>query len=250
MCECNEQRNTASQASRRQFLRFGGGAALLTAGAMMLPAMPAIAAPKDGPLPKPQNDLTPDLALSRLMDGNQRYVEGVARRHDFLSEREALASGQNPFAAILSCADSRIAPEYAFDSARGDIFAVRVAGNFVTTDGLASLEYAVAVLGTPVIMVLGHEACGAVKAGVQRATDGTTFPGHIDTLAKAVEPSVKTVMGKSGNVLDNAIRQNVLDNVERLKGASAVLTEALAAKRLKIVGGVYELASGKVQLLG
>src|SRR5262249_24413641 len=129
--------------------------------------------------PKPENDLSPDEALERLMEGNERYVQGVARRHDFLNEREALTTGQNPYAGILSCADSRIAPEYAFDSGRGDLFVCRVAGNFLNDDGLASFEYAVQVLHTPLLMVLGHEACGAVEAAIKSVGEGTTLPGHL-----------------------------------------------------------------------
>ncbi len=149
-----------SMKDRRNFLQL----AAVSAGATLLAgAMPSLAyaAPTRASVPKPANDLSPQLALQRLMDGNQRYVDGVTKRHDFMSEREALVGGQNPFVAVLSCADSRIAPEYAFDTARGDLFAVRVAGNFVTDNGLASLEYAVAVLGTPLIMVLGHDMCVA-----------------------------------------------------------------------------------------
>ncbi len=124
--------------------------------------------------------LSPDAALKRLMEGNARYVDGVARRHDFKHEREALAGGQNPFAAVLSCADSRIAPEYAFDTGRGDLFVCRVAGNFAGTETIASLEYAVAVLNTPMILVLGHDACGAVDATLKALKDNNhrrdTFP--------------------------------------------------------------------------
>src|SRR4029453_12633647 len=116
--------------------------------------------------PKPENVMSPDASLKRLMEGNQRYVEGVARRHDFTHDPEALAGGQNPFAALLSCAASRIAPEYAFDSGRGDLFVCRVAGNFASNEMLASLEYAVAVLGAPLVLVLGHESCGAVDAAI------------------------------------------------------------------------------------
>ena len=105
------------------------------------------------------------------MAGNARYVEGVSKRHDFKHEREALSKGQNPFAAVLSCADSRIAPEYCFDTARGDVFVCRVAGNFASEDIVASLEYTVAVLNTPLILVLGHESCGAIEATITaRAT--------------------------------------------------------------------------------
>ena len=111
------------------------------------------------------------------MNGNARYIDGVTQRHDFKHEREALSSGQNPFAAMLSCADSRIAPEFCFDTARGDVFVCRVAGNFANDDIVASLEYAVQVLNTPLIMVLGHDACGAVDATIKSIKDGTTLPG-------------------------------------------------------------------------
>jgi hypothetical protein len=116
----------------------------------------ALAAKPKGPV-KPENVLSPDAALDRLMQGNARYVEGVSRRHDFKHEREPLSTGQNPFAAVLSCADSRIAPEYCFDTARGDVFVCRVAGNFASDVVIASLEYAVQVLNTPFIMVLGQD---------------------------------------------------------------------------------------------
>ena len=121
--------------------------------------------------------ISPDASLKRLMDGNARYVDGVARRHDFKHEREALAGGQNPYAGILSCADSRIAPEYAFDSGRGDLFVCRLAGNFANDDSIASLEYGVAVLGVPLILVLGHDACGAIDATIKSLKDNTTLPG-------------------------------------------------------------------------
>jgi len=148
--------------ARRSFLKLAGGAAVGLAVAGR-----AFAKEAKRP-PKPENVVSPDVALERLMAGNRRYVEGVARRHDFKAEREALSMGQNPFAGILSCADSRVAPEYAFDTGRGDLFVVRVAGNFATDDGIASFEYAVQALSTPLIMVLGHEACGAVSAAITR----------------------------------------------------------------------------------
>ena len=120
------------------------------------------------------------------MEGNARYVDGTSRRHDFKREREALVGGQNPFAAVLSCADSRIAPEYAFDSGRGDLFVCRVAGNFANDDTVASMEYAVAVLGTPLILVLGHDSCGADRRDDQIARRTTSrLPGHIPSLVAA-----------------------------------------------------------------
>ena len=160
MCRLCEISNAVArpETSRRRFLQFAGG---IAASLALAPA--AFAKDKKSP-PKPQNTISPAAALDRLMKGNARYVEGVSRRHDFAHEREALAGGQNPFASILSCADSRIAPEYAFDSGRGDLFVCRVAGNFANDDTVASLEYGVAVLNSPLILVLGHDSCGAVDA--------------------------------------------------------------------------------------
>ena len=199
--------------------------------------------------PKPQNVLSPDAALKRLMDGNLRYVEGVSRRHDFKHEREALVGGQNPYAAVLSCADLRIAPEYAFDSGRGDLFVCRVAGNFANDDTIASMEYAVAVLGAPLILVLGHDSCGAVDATIKSLKDGKPPPGHIPSLVAAIAPAVKASSQQSGDALDNAIRQNVIDNVAKLELATPILSAAVEQNKLKVVGGIYRLASGKVDLL-
>ncbi|WP_028944764.1 carbonic anhydrase [Pseudomonas vranovensis] len=249
MCQpCNTQKQQPAAPERRHFLRLAGlgaSAAILTG---MLPASAALAASAPQ-VPKPQNQLDPDQALERLMAGNTRYIQGVTKRHDFLPEREALAGGQNPYAAVLGCADSRIAPEYAFDTGRGDLFAVRIAGNFVTTNGLASLEYAVAVLGTPLVMVLGHESCGAVAAGVKAVKDGARFPGQIQSLADAIRPAVEKVIKAPGDLLSNAIEQNVRETMYNLTARSSVLNEAVAQGKLKIVGGIYTLQNGQVQLL-
>jgi len=200
--------------------------------------------------PKPENQLSPEAALKRLLKGNERYVEGVMARHDFKREREALVGGQNPYAAILSCADSRIAPEYAFDSSRGDLFVCRVAGNFASDETIASLEYSVAVLGAPLILVLGHDACGAVDATIKSLKDGTTLPGRLPSLVQAIAPAVKAVSSKGGDVLNNATRQNVIDNVAKLKSSSPILSAAAADKKLQVTGGIYRLGSGKVELVG
>jgi carbonic anhydrase len=199
--------------------------------------------------PKPENVISPDASLKRLMQGNQRYVEGIARRHDFKHEREALAGGQNPYAAILSCADSRIAPEYAFDSGRGDLFVCRVAGNFASEEMVASLEYAVAVLAVPLILVLGHDACGAVDATIKSLKDGKALPGHMPSLVTALAPSVKAVTEQPGNALDNAIRQNVVDNVAKLKAAPPILSAAAEQNKIRIVGGIYRLKTGQVDMV-
>ena len=165
------------------------------------------------PPPKPQNQMSPAAALDRLMKGNARYVEGTTRRHNFKSEREALVGGQIRLPGVLSCADSRIAPEYAFDSSRGDLFVCRVAGNFANDDTVASLEYGVAVLNSPLILVLGHDSCGAVDATIKSLKDNTTLPGHLPSLVNALAPAVKASADKPGDKLANAIRQNVIDVV-------------------------------------
>src|SRR5436305_12543944 len=195
--------------SRRGFILGAAAAALLSGEAVAAKE----ANKQKKPPPKPQNVLSPDAALERLRKGNARYVGGLSQRHDFKHEREGLAKGQNPYAAILSCADSRIAPEYAFDSASGDLFVCRVAGNFATNETIASMEYAVAVLATPFILVLGHEACGAVDATIKSLKDDKPLPGHMPSLVQALAPAVKAVSAKGGNTLDNAIRHNVIDNV-------------------------------------
>ena len=199
--------------------------------------------------PKPQNVVLPDRALELLVKGNARYVEGVSKRHDFKHEREALTSGQNPYAGILSCADSRIAPEYAFDSGRGDLFVCRVAGNFTNDDTIASFEYSVAVLGTPLIMVLGHDACGAVDATLKSLKDNTTLPGHLPSLVTRLAAAAKAGVAQPGDPLGNAIRQNVIDTVANLKAATPILAAAVAQQKLKIDGGIYKLADGRVELV-
>lgn len=199
--------------------------------------------------PRPQNVISPDAALKRLVDGNNRYASGASKRQSFAAERAALALAQNPFAAILSCADSRIAPEFAFDTARGDLFVCRVAGNFAEPSSIASLEFAVAVLKTPLIMVLGHASCGAVASTIQAVNDGAKFPGHIPTLVKAISPAVKRANKEEGNLLENSTVQNVRINVEKLKGASPILKKAVQDGSLKIVGRLYYLDTGKVALL-
>lgn len=249
MCPSRETTPGPAPHDRRQFLRLAGlgAGALLLAGA--LPARLAKAAEENAAPPKPQNALSPDQALQRLVEGNERYIRGASTTHDFKAEREALVSGQNPFVAVLSCADSRIAPEYAFDTARGDLFAVRIAGNFVTDEGLASLEYSVLALGAPLILVLGHESCGAMIAGIKTAKDHTVYPGKIQTLTLALQPTINKVLKEPGDLLHNATVQNVKDSVDRLKTTSPVLSDAIASGKLKIVGGIYRLASGKVDLI-
>ena len=245
MCEKYDASPAAhiSGVPRRNFLK------LTTAAAAGLAiSRYALAAEKAAP-PKASNVLSPDAALERLIRGNSRYVDGAMRSHDFVAERPALVMGQNPFAGILSCADSRIAPEYAFDTGRGDLFVCRVAGNFANRDSIASFEYGVAVLGVPLILVLGHEACGAVDSTIKAVKDGAKFPGHISSLVNALSPAVKSSIGQPGSLLDNSIRRNVLLNVEKLKSAAPILSKATEENKLRVAGGVYHLETGRVEII-
>lgn len=193
---------------------------------------------------------TPDAALKLLVEGNARYVSNQMNERDFSAGRAARTRGQAPFAAILGCADSRVAPELAFDQPPGDLFVVRVAGNFMTPDGLASLEYGAAVLGTKVIMVLGHSNCGAINATVAALQKGNDLPGHIGDLVRAMKPGVEPALKQPGDDLaQRAVLANVRWNVQRLIEAKPILAEMVTAKKLSVVGGVYDLATGKVTLV-
>jgi carbonic anhydrase len=243
MCEMCRQNSTHRFApSRRGVLGFA-------ASTMGVLVANAAGAKEMKTPPKPQNVLTPAASLERLLKGNARYVEGISLRHDFKHEREALVGGQNPYAAILSCADSRIAPEYAFDSGRGDLFVCRVAGNFANNETVASLEYSVAELGAPLILVLGHDSCGAVSATIKSLKDNTTLPGHLPSLVEAIAPAVKAVSQQAGDTLGNAIKQNVIDNVAKLSSATPILSAAVEQGKLKVVGGIYRLRDGRVEMV-
>lgn len=230
------------RSSRRRFLAQTG------LGILVLSA----AAPLRRTLAKapPQNAITPQAALDRLMAGNARYAAHKVDAKDFEAGRAARAKAQHPIASILSCADSRVAPELIFDQMPGDLFVLRVAGNYLNPDVLSSLEYGVAVLGTPLVMVLGHSECGAIKAAIQEIQSPKPLPGHIWDITDAVQPGIRAVV-KSGrdNLLERAIDANVDYNVARIAAAQPVIADMVSSGRVKVVGGEYELATGKVRLL-
>jgi carbonic anhydrase len=164
----------------------------------------------------------------------------------------ALAEGQRPEAVIIGCSDSRVPPEILFDQGVGDLFVVRVAGNVVSGAGAVvkgSIEYAVAELQVPLIMVLGHSNCGAVKAAVTHIDEHDPLPGAINDLVGLIKPAVERVQTRPGDKLDNAIRANVALGVERLKSMAPILATAESEGRLKIVGATYELRTGRVSLV-
>jgi carbonic anhydrase len=200
----------------------------------------------DQAIAAPLEPLSPDAALQKLMDGNQRFVQQKGKHPDQSRARmKEVAQAQYPFATVLCCADSRVPPEILFDEGIGDLFDIRVAGNIVTPEVLGSLEYAVALLNTPLIMVLGHERCGAVTAAVQ----GERLEGHIGSFVKAIKPAVSKTKGKSGDPVDNAVIANVQYQIQKLKQDSAILSQRLLEGKLKIVGGRYDLDSGQVTLI-
>ncbi|HEY9697280.1 MAG TPA: carbonic anhydrase [Trichocoleus sp.] len=189
--------------------------------------------------------LTPDQALEKLMTGNQRFVEGKRQLPDqALSRLAEVAQSQAPFAAILSCADSRVVPEILFDQGIGSLFVVRVAGNLANIEDIASQEFAVGQLKTPLLVVLGHERCGAVQAAI----DGGAYPGVISSLVFAIRPAIDASAGQPGDRLTNAVQENVRLQVKRLQN-SALIADAVKAGKLKVVGAYYDLDTGTVQLL-
>jgi carbonic anhydrase len=187
-----------------------------------------------------QTNLTPDAALKELMAGNERFAANqlTSVQQDLEVLKEHTADKQEPFAAVLACADSRVPVELIFDQTIGHIFVARVAGNMVTPEIIATLEYGVAVLGVKVLLVLGHASCGAVKAAMK----SDTVPGQISVLYKHLRPAVE----KSGGNLDQAIGLNAEHQAELLRTSSTVVRDALKGGKVKVVSGVYDLASGKV----
>jgi carbonic anhydrase len=191
--------------------------------------------------------VSPDEAIQRLQEGNVRYAANTSRNKDFSAGRMARASAQYPFASIVSCADSRVSPELVFDQGPGDLFVVRVAGNFVNEDGLASLEYGAVVLQSRLIMVLGHSDCGAVNSTIKAMSDGTTLPGHLPSLVNSIRPAVEAAKARNAaDLLSEATAENVRRAVAYLHAAKPLLSDLVSAGKLKVVGAVYNIESGTV----
>ena len=189
---------------------------------------------------------TADAVLSELRSGNEHHA---LKRYDHPHQTEArqreLSSGQHPHAAILSCADSRVAPEIVFDQGLGDLFDVRVAGNIAGDTEVASLEYAAEHLNVPLIVVMGHQKCGAVTAAVE----GGEASGHLSALVGPMEPAVKRAKTMTGDRIENAVKANVEMVVNQLRNSRPILSEFVHDQRLRIVGAVYSLDTGRVQWL-
>ena len=221
---------------RREFL---GGAlsaaavgAVTRVGADMISPEPAHA----------QSAMTPDEALRALMAGNERFAANklTSIEHDLAMLKDRNVDKQEPFAAVLACADSRVPVELVFDQTIGQIFVTRVAGNMVTPEIIASLEYGVAVLGVEVLLVLGHSGCGAVKAAMK----ADSVPGQISALYPYLRPAVE----QSGGDFNKAIAANAKIQAGLLRTSSPVIRDAIKAGKLRVESGVYDLATGKVSL--
>ncbi|MDX2237329.1 MAG: carbonic anhydrase [Hyphomonadaceae bacterium] len=192
--------------------------------------------------------LNADQALALLRQGNETFVRGGQRQPDMSAARRLeLARGQAPFCAYVSCSDSRVPPELLFGRGLGELFIIRNAGNTVDTVAMGSIEYAVAVLGVPLVVVMGHEACGAVKAAMDVVNANARFPGSIDDMIEPIIPAVLEARGQAGDATENAIRQNVRRVVRRLREETdPILLQPQREGRVKVVGAYYRLDTGVV----
>jgi carbonic anhydrase len=236
-CEDLEARAAANESSRRRFFRMTLGgtlAGLVTARGFEFAAPRPVLA---------QSKLSPDAALQELMDGNARFISGRANAHeqDVLILKQNTLDKQEPYAAVLACADSRVPVEMIFDQTIGHLFVSRVAGNVVTPEIIASLEYGAAVLGTKVILVIGHANCGAIKATIQ----GKEVPGQISALFPHIQPAVD----QAGPNLEATTKANAKIQAALLRESSTVIAGLVKDKKIKVVAGYYDLATGTATLL-
>ena len=235
------------EASRRKFLLLATACGFGLTNSRLNAAKPQQRA---ATVPPPVN---PDEALRQLLAGNHRFAIGKPigpRRGP--KEFQALAHGQYPEAVIVSCADSRVAPEILFDVGVGDIFVVRTAGNVIEGAGVVvkgSIEYAVVELSVSLIVVLGHSGCGAVKAAIKHIDDKDSLPGAINGMVDLIKPAVTQTKGMPGDPLENTIRQNVEVGVGRLQGLEPILAPRVKDGKIKVVGGVYDLSTGTVTMI-
>lgn len=237
-----------SGCSREVFLeRAGLGLAVAALAGETLSATAATAAGVSNAPPMAAN--SPAEALAHLRAGNARFVAGKPECGPLTARVAEFASGQSPFAIVLGCSDSRVPVETIFDQMPGNIFVVRVAGNFLNDVNYGSIEYSVAVLRSKLILVLGHSSCGAVNAAVAYAKEGTTQPGHIASLVSAIAPAAKASKGRAGDWLANAIAENVRRNVHAMTTGSKIVADAVAAGHVEVRGGIYDLHTGRVTFM-
>jgi carbonic anhydrase len=225
------------------------GLTALSAGAAMIAtAAPAVAVAEEK---AKVSDLTPDQALAKLIDGNRRFVADQNPVTDISTKRRLeIAKSQAPFAALVGCADSRVGPEHLFGGGLGELFIVRTAGNYVDDAGYGSLAYAVAALGVPLIVVMGHERCGAVDAATKLVTNNSQLPPSLTRMVKPILPAVidaQANMGAKTDLVDHAIHMNVRHVVRGLRETSdPIMAAPIKAGKVRVVGAYYDLDTGAV----
>jgi carbonic anhydrase len=233
-----------SRLSRRRALQLAG---LSAAGLALGPWKSALSVPlatAASALP------TPDEALQLLVEGNQRWAAGLSERpNQDLERRAELATGQQPFAIVFSCVDSRVPPELVFDRGLGDLFVVRTAGQVIDDTALGSIEFGVEELHIPLVLVMGHERCGAVAATLEAIDHEAEPPGRIGTLVAGIRPAVEATRGLPGDPLDNAVRENTRSAAHCLRGARPILDELVSHGSVMVVGGRYDLRTGLVEII-
>lgn len=195
--------------------------------------------------------VTADQALARLKAGNEKYVTAPeVCSAELAKRRSSVVASQAPWATIISCADSRVPPELLFGGLGvGDLFVARNAGNMVDTATMGTIEYGAAVLGVPLIVVLGHESCGAVDAACNVVTKNATYPGSIGPMVQAIVPAATAVKGKPGDFLDNAIRENAKRTAAQIASTSKIVGDLVKGGKVKILAARYALADGRVEYL-
>lgn len=230
---------------RRFLLRSAAG---LAAGALAIGALGGAARSAS----VPATSLSPDEALAKLKEGNARFVASPELcALDLTKRREEVAKGQAPWATVLACADSRVPPELIFGGLNlGELFVCRNAGNTADTDVLGTIEYGGEHLGSPLIVVVGHSNCGAVKAACEVAKTGAELPGHIGLMVGGILPAAKAEMGKEGDFVTNTVRENARLVAEKIGTQSQIIGRLVSEGKVKIVHAVYDLESGKVEFLG
>jgi carbonic anhydrase len=232
-----------SNVSRRNLIKYGGG---IVGTSLVATVLGSNLVKPDEAVAK--NDMTPDETLAKLMEGNKRFVNQKRKKPNQTTVRlEDVAAGQAPFAAVLSCADSRVPVEIVFDRGVGDIFVVRDAGNIAADESIGSLEFGTLVLGAKVLMVIGHQDCGAVISTMKELE----VPGKIGLILDNIKPAIANYLGKADDkaAVKKATEANVLFQIEQLK-KSPVIAELIANNKLKIVGGYSNLKTGEITLIG
>jgi len=229
--------------ARRSFFRSACCGSLGLAATMAAPQVFAADAKK--------TSLTPDQALALLKEGNAKFLtDSPLQAVQGRDRRLEIARGQTPFAVLVSCSDSRVPPEVLFGRGLGELFIVRNAGNTVDTVALGSIEYAIAVLGVPLVVVLGHERCGAVEAALSVVEKNTVFPGSLNQMIEPILPAAlmaRSSGAKGEELLDAAVRENIRRVVTRIRNSEPVMMNPIKAGKVKVVGARYDLDDGQVE---